>query len=296
MTGRRKNIIYSIAATLCFVILLAAGFGKNIWDRHKTGGEGQEVYSHNYEIVLMGDSIIGNVRGDTSISAVLEKKTGQKVYNGALGGTCMGRYGQKELTNNLRDVLSMVSLSKSIAGRDFSLQEMLEIKDNGTEYFPETIAGLKEIDFGRVEVLLLEHCVNDYHIGEVIENPEDSYDENTYAGAVRSTVELLKRVYPKLRIILVTAPYTWYTLIDLTCEEYVRNGYVLEDYVNAQLALAEELDIEVIDIYHDVFPHETWEDWMIYSVDGLHPNEAGRVLIAEIIADYLEQNPEKSEN
>ena len=53
------------------------------------------------------------------------------------------------------------------------------------------------------------------------------------------------------------------------------------------MKIAEEYGVEIIDIYHDFYPHETWDDWMVYSVDGLHPNEAGRTKIANRISGYL---------
>ena len=57
--------------------------------------------------------------------------------------------------------------------------------------------------------------------------------------------------------------------------------------MEAELRLAGELGIEAIDVYHDFFPHERWEDKDLYSRDGLHPNEAGRVKLAEKIAEEL---------
>ena len=74
-----------------------------------------------------------------------------------------------------------------------------------------------------------------------------------------------------------------------TCETEDFGGGPLEDYVNAEIALARELDLEVIDLYHDFFPHEEWEDWRLYSKDGLHPNEAGREKIVLEIAEYLKE-------
>ena len=82
-------------------------------------------------------------------------------------------------------------------------------------------------------------------------------------------------------------------LWELTCEEMDNGGGFLEDYVNAQLRLAEELDVEAVDLYHDFFPHESWEDWEQSMMDGLHPNEAGRERIAQKIADVL--RPEETE-
>ena len=41
------------------------------------------------------------------------------------------------------------------------------------------------------------------------------------------------------------------------------------------------------DIYHNYYPHETWDDLYLYTDDGLHPNEAGREKIAQTIAERL---------
>lgn len=299
MTENRKKIIYSVLAALCFVILLAAGCwkdghgkGDGISDANEMTGVSEDG-GQDYYMVVMGDSIMGQVKDGETIPAKLEALLGKKVYSGALGGTCMGRLGEDGGKSRMRDALSMVSFSKAIVSGDFRVQQGYRPEDSGTDYFPETIAGLAEIDFSKVEVLVIEHCVNDYHAGEVIYPEEDMYDEDTYVGALRSTVKLLQQAYPDLRIVLVTPTYTWYTLLDITCEEYVRGGNILEDYVNAELAVAEELGLESIDLYHDVYPHETWEDWKIYSSDGLHPNEAGREMLAQIIADYFVQNPGK---
>ena len=54
---------------------------------------------------------------------------------------------------------------------------------------------------------------------------------------------------------------------------------------------AEELGLEIIDVYHDFFPHEEWESKDLYTRDGLHPNEAGREKIARRIAEVLSREP-----
>lgn len=286
MAENRRKIIYGVLAGLCFAVILVTGFKDRIQEMLQANESGAQ---EEYYMVIMGDSVFGNVQDETSIPAKLETLLGEKVFNGALGGTCMGRLGTNSGKSNMRDALSMVSFSKAIVSGDFRLQENLKVTESGTKYFPETIAGLKEIDFSKVEILLIGHCVNDYHAGEVIASTGDPYDENTFTGALRSTVKMLQDAYPDLRIVLVTAPYTWYTEQNLTCEEYVLGGNVLEDYVNAELAVAEQLGVEIIDVYHDVYPHDTWEDWSRYSFDGLHPNETGRELLAQIIADYLKR-------
>ena len=279
------KLIYNILAVGIFSLLLTVvGFV-----RLKNENIGEQKIE-NVDVLILGDSIYGLTRDETSIASKLGELLDNSVFNGALGGTCMGRLEENRGSSYVKDAFSMVSLSKSIASGDFRMQEKTRITENGTEYFPETIAALEEMQFSDVEILLISHCVNDYHGGERIYG-EDREDEYTYAGALRSTLAMLKKAYPDLRIILLTPPYTWYTELGLTCEEYVRGGNILEDYVATQYAVAEEMDVELIDLYHDLFPHETWEDWQKYSVDGLHPNEAGRELIARTVAEYLTEHP-----
>ena len=116
------------------------------------------------------------------------------------------------------------------------------------------------------------------------------YDAYSFLGALRSAVADLRKVNPQVRIVYITPTYAWYTAWGLTCEEMDNGGGLLEDYVDAGLALAEELDIEAVDLYHGFFPHESWEDWELNMMDGLHPNEAGREKIARRIADALQSS------
>ena len=50
--------------------------------------------------------------------------------------------------------------------------------------------------------------------------------------------------------------------------------------------------VEALDLYHDFYPHKTWEDWALHTIDGIHPNETGRDRITQAIAQILE--PEKA--
>ena len=171
--------------------------------------------------------------------------------------------------------------------KDFGVQRTVHIREAATDYFEDTLGDLGQIDFDQVKILFIGSGLNDYHSGTPIESTADPYDEYTYCGAIRSIVKELREAYPDLRIIFITPPYTWYTDPELTCEEYDLGGGVLEDYVNAEIGLCEALNVEVIDIYHDYYPHDTWDDLYLYTDDGLHPNEAGREKIAQTIAERL---------
>ena len=241
------------------------------------------------QIVAFGDSLFGLVRDETSIPAQVGELMGMTVFNGAFGGTCISRIDEERRLDYSGDSLSLIGLAKAVAADDFGVQQSSKYRESNTEYFEETVDGLERIDFSSVELVLIMHGLNDYYAGVPIRNEEAPYDEYTFTGALRSAVGFLRQANPGMRIVLVTPTYTWHLVSGQDCEQYNGGGGVQEDYVNAEMELAQELGIEVIDVYHDVYPHETWEDWKLYTGDGLHPNESARKLLAGIIVEYLKQ-------
>ena len=76
-----RKIAYGAIAALLFALLFLATFQ----DRRENVETGQA------EIVVLGDSIFGLIRDETSIPARLQALTGKTVYNAALGGTSAAR-------------------------------------------------------------------------------------------------------------------------------------------------------------------------------------------------------------
>lgn len=272
-----QNIIYGAVAAGAFCLLFCLTFHSRA----------ERMQPQVAEIVTFGDSVFGEVRDETAIPSQLGLLLDKKVYNAALGGTCMARQDIDGQKGSSWDFLSFAGLAKAAWAGDFGVQQATRLWESNTEYFPEVIDGLEAVDFSQVEMVLIQQGLNDYHAGTPIENPEAPYDEYTFLGALRGGVQALRKVNPELRIVLVTPTYTWYLDTGQTCEEMNQGGGVLEAYVEAELLAAAELGIEIIDVYHDFLPHETWEDWMRYSRDGLHPNELGREKLAQKIAEAL---------
>ena len=254
----KKKILYSVTAAVLFVLLLVLFFPGD-----------REYQRIPYDVVFLGDSVYGLCRDETSIAAKLQEKTGLKCYNGGLGGTVLGRADAERRLGYTKDSISAAGLVRSFVVKDFGVQRTVHIREAATDYFEDTLGDLGQIDFDQVKILFIGSGLNDYHSGTPIESTADPYDEYTYCGAIRSIVKELREAYPELRIIFITPPYTWYTDPELTCEEYDLGGGVLEDYVNAEIGLCEALNVEVIDIYHDYYPHDTWDDLYLYTDDGL---------------------------
>lgn len=277
----KKTIAYGLASVVLLAVLAAATFH----DRS------DRLERRQVQVVMLGDSVFGLIRDDTSIPAQIERLLGKSVFNGAFGGTCISRIDRDHLLTNARDSLSLAGLTKAIFASDFGVQQAVRARESNTEYFADTVEGLEQIDFSSVEMVIILHGLNDFYSGVPIYNEEDPLDEYSFTGALRSSLMALRQVNPDMRILLVTPTYTWHLQSQLTCEEF-NGGYgIQEDYVKAETEVAEELGVELIDVYHDLFPHEKWEDWSLYTFDGLHPNEAGREWLTGIIYEYLQENP-----
>lgn len=243
-----------------------------------------------YPIVCLGDSILGMVRDHTSITSLLEQELGNAVFNGAMGGTSMSRMQEDRSLSFQKDGLSMAALSLAIGYQDFGVQKTIRIQEAGTEYFTDMLREMEQIDFSQVQILIIEHGINDYNAGVPIYREEDPYDPYSFTGALRLAITTLQKQYPDLKIYLLTPTYCWFLALEETCEEW-NSGYgVLKDYVDAEKQVAGELGVEVIDVYLNGYSHENWEDWKLYTIDGLHPNEEGRKLIAQRVAQAIQKD------
>lgn len=273
-----KIIVYGIISAALFGALLLGTFPLR-----------KSCKEYTPRIVVLGDSILGQVRDETAVSEQLSALLGQEIFNGAMGGTCASRVNREGRLTYSKDSLSFAMLSRAVALDDFGWQQATRVRESTTEYFPEVIDDLERIDFSGVDILLVQYGLNDYHAGVPLDNPADLYDPYTFAGAFRSALSAWREACPDIRIILLTSTYSWYEYSGETCEDKDEGGGILEDYINMEIQVAEEMDVEILDLYHDLYPHENWEDRRLYTSDGLHPNEAGRQLLAETIAAYMKQ-------
>ena len=241
--------------------------------------------------VMIGDSIYAEKRGGASVADGLSKTLGEPAFNGALGGTSLARSEQLRHADEKTDLLSGVALSKAMVSKDYGVQKQIHVVSPATEYFDDVILQLSKMDLSKTEMLIIGYGMNDYQNGVPLDDPEDPLNEYTFGGALRATLKSLKHSFPKLRILLLTPTYSWYVDREETCEELDWGGGYLEKYAELEKRIGEEYGVETLDLYHDFYPHETFEDWSKFTRDGVHPNEKGIELITQRISSYLEDHP-----
>lgn len=241
-------------------------------------------------IVVLGDSIIGNVRDETSVTAIMEKELGVPVFNGAFGGTCMAGKNIELKSSIYEESLNMSMLVDAIVKEDFKVQKG-DISGNQyqSSYFKDVLGQLSKVDFDTVETLFIEHGTNDYNAGYPLDNPDNPLDRNTFGGGLRYTIEMIQTRYPGIRIILMTPIYCEFNKEGIYLGDCIERdfGYgSLENYVELELAIGKEYGVEVMNNYEDLGINASNLD--DYSDDGLHLNLKGRELLGSTMSNYLE--------
>ena len=278
--GKEKLIPIGIAAVLAAGVI--AGVKAYATPDADTG----------YRVVCLGDSILGNVRDETSVTSVMEKELGYQVFNGCFGGTCASLSNPTHRRTFYEDSMNLVSIVDSIVRGDYSIQ-YYDIAANNYKlpYFYDAMKDFEDVDFDKAEIIFLEHGVNDYSAGRPLDNKDDPYDTYTYGGALRYSIKELSKAFPKAKIVLATPTYCYFVDYmgewagDCTTENY---GYgVLEDYVDLQLSIAGEFGLDIIDDYHNIGINA--DTAKTYTMDGIHLNEEGRELLARTLAKFTKE-------
>lgn len=271
-----QRVLYGVFA---FLAMLLLWMGANAF---------LKTDKYPVEVLFLGDSVVGGDRGGTSIPYYVATDLNIRASNAAFGGSSISQLKDKANRYYERDALSLNALVNALIYDDFGPQQMLRIREYATEDFAITIDELSRVDFSQVKTLILVYGTNDYNGFREIENKDDVYDPYTVKGALRSAFSLLREKREDLRIILVSPTYNWFTETGETCEERDYGFGTLEDYVKALEEVAVDYQVEFLDLYHDFYPHESFDDWKIYTFDGIHPNQDGRRKIADRIIEVLQ--------
>lgn len=246
-----------------------------------------------YDIVFLGDSIIGNANEDYSIPVIVEERLDMTAFNGAFGGTTMSFEESAVWGSVTSSQWCMAKLADAIAYEDWQGQQASmnyadcysKVNAQALYYFEERMEKLSHIDFEQVEVLIIEHGTNDYNCGRALDNPEDLYDTTTFGGALRYSLKVLQESYPHMQLVLLTPIYC--EIEEQPC--YSLNfGYgTLDAFVQLEKQIAEEFGVVCIDAYNECGIWEENADQYLY--DGLHPTEEGIALLGDFIADKLSE-------
>lgn len=249
------------------------------------------IEDRHWDVIALGDSIIGKEREDGPIHVYFEEYSGMTMLNAAFGGNCasVGENADRYSYND--ESLSLCRLAEAVCYRDFGvLKADMAASRVKADYFEETLEQLAAADFNQTDILLLEFGANDYTAGRKLDNPEDPTDIYTYGGALRYAIELLREAYPDLKIVLVTPLYC-HLVERENCLKEDFGGGTLDEYADLEKRIAEEYGLDVVDVFYEIGIDES--NVMEYTRDGMHLRHEGRQFYARFLAEKIEELSER---
>lgn len=248
-----------------------------------------EMVDRPWDVVAVGDSIIGKEREDGTVDSYFEEYSGLTMVNGAFGGNCASAGDDADRYSYNEEAINLCNLAKAIAYRDFGVQWAdLAASQMKLEYFNEAMKKLASVDFGQTKVLLLAFGTNDYLSGKKPDDSDDPFNQKAYGGALRYAIELLRKTYPALKIVLVTPPYCHISGWEGCYTQKFYSGGTLDQYVEVEKQVAAQYGLYVIDVFGELGIDESnYETYM--EPGGLHLNHAGRELYARFLAEEVKK-------
>ncbi len=284
MNGKKAQKVITVLFSLIFAGALLAISAMLL-------GRGKPVKTAR-DVVIFGDSIMAYSQDESSVANCIAGQTGLDVLDLSFGGTLMSYIYEESSPAMQRNALSMFAISRSFLKDDFSQQVAYHPTEPATDYFASRISEMQDLDLKNTGTVIIGQCINDYHCGITV-GDANSASEYTYCGALNMVIYYLREINPDIRIIIVSPTRKW-TDSGSDASDLDLGGGSFKNYIDAQKAVAESMNVEYISLY-DLYdtPFDAGDDGIMegigYTVDGTHPNYYGRKVIAERIADYLKE-------
>ncbi len=231
-------------------------------------------------VVIFGDSRIVGAGLTRTIPDMIADGTGLSVCNAAFGGTTLSMTGSDGYTEVSTD-FSMVSLSGLAAFGDFGVLETItDTRGLGFVNLPEyktSIRGLKATDLTKVDHIVIAHGVNDATMGIPARNDKDPKDCRCFEGALREVITNLGTAAPSSKIILVSPVF-------FSLEGLESNRELLREYRDCEAEIAKEYGLIFVDAYNEAGIGKE------HLTDGLHFNDEGARLVADLIIKAIKDN------
>ena len=158
---------------------------------------------------------------------------------------------------------------------------------NGSANGSGTVTTAHTVDYTNYDLCIIAGGTNDFKlnvpIGKIGAVGDADFDDTTFCGAYQKTVEHILNQKPTIRICLFTPLQRNNGGYDVNTTNAV--GHKLIDYVNAIKAIGEMYALPVCDIYANSGINML--NLSIYTMDGLHPNDAGYARMGNYCASFL---------
>lgn len=237
-------------------------------------------------ILCLGNNPFSDDRDTTGLASLIAAKTDSVVYDCAFpdsSAACKYSVYNPEYT---KDHFNFYYVVECFRNNEFTAISSIA-GDEADPRYAETVEVMKTVDMDKVDAIVIMYDSTDYLMGTPSDNPDNLYDVTAFTGGLRTTIQNIKNTWPYIRIFIMSPSYGQYmdedgglhngTTTDLG------NG-TLNHYVVKEADAAMDCGVSFIDNYFGTINEDNYEKYM---TDYMHYNDAGRELLAERIADII---------
>ena len=258
-----------------------------------TDENGKMIVNDASNIVVFGNAPFADDRGSSdNLASLIAKETGATVYNCSISGSYLAaQHTNFDPTLAPMDAYCLYWLVNLAAGvpLDGYYNDAAEaLGDKTPPEAEEVVNTLKTLDFNTIDTVAIMYDATDYLMGNAMYNDDNPTDPTQFTGNLEASLEVLQRLYPQIRIIVMSPTYAYAIDEDgnyVSSDIYIYNGRdVLSTYVIKECYSSNLHSVSFMDnLYGSITEDNAKED----LTDTLHLNVNGRKLIAKRFEYFL---------
>ncbi len=243
------------------------------------------------QILFLGDSNIANEVEGQTIPQLISGYLDVNVYNCAVGGTTAAKANTDNHADAILDLFCLYNLSKALEAQDHHVFTDFYGEGNTLERNAmKTMEMMGNIDCEQIDYVILSYGLNDYVGGFPIES-SNRYDEETYAGALRSAIGRIQKKCPNAVIICSSITYCMFEDEQGNpTDGYEKDwgGGTIQQYCDAMELVAGEYDnVYFMDNLKELDIHEG--NFTEYLRDAMHFSVKGQEMYAQNLSTLIQQ-------
>ena len=234
-------------------------------------------------ILFLGNDPLSDDRTETGLAEQIAIKGDVVAINASFPSSrvaCENLLYDTSTQEGIDDAFNLYYVCSAIARQDFVAMENIAPFKND----PSLTAGLenlKNTDMDKVDMIVIMYDAIDYLEKRPVDNFNNDIDLQTYTGALKSSIELIKETYPYIRIVFLSPTFAFYVdendKFQSGASTDLGNGAIPTYWVRAIDVCSSE-GISFIDNYYGSI---NGDNYLKFMRDAVHLNEAGRRQIAE---------------
>lgn len=258
-----------------------------------TDENGKMIVNDASNIVVFGNAPFADDRGSSdNLANLIAKETGATVYNCSISGSYLAaQHTNFDPTLAPMDAYCLywlVNLAAGVPLDGYYNDAAKALGDKTPPEAEEVVNTLKTLDFNTIDTVAIMYDATDYLLGNAMYNDDNPTDPTQFTGNLEASIEILQRLYPQIRIIVMSPTYAYAIDEDgnyVSSDIYIYNGRdVLSTYVIKECYSANLHSVSFMD---NLYGSITEDNAKEYLTDNLHLNVKGRKLIAKRFEYFL---------